>query len=125
MHRNRLTMRPKSGKKSVLARRQNQHAGRVRYPELGQRRLILLHARNRGEYRLVIGDGVICLGPKIEFSVCAVVLALTSAALWQDTVPISPQKRSIPQPEAAAHIEQPSGVVAAEHMTGAWGALRA
>ena len=92
-------MRPKSGKKSVLARRQNQHAGRVRYPELGQRRLILLHARNRGEYRLVIGDGVICLGPKIEFSACAVVLALTSAAFGQDTIPISRTNRSILQPE--------------------------
>src|SRR6266487_316788 len=58
----------------VLARRQNQHARRVRYPELGQRRLILLHARNSLEYRLVIGDGVICLGAKIGFSrTCAVV----------------------------------------------------
>src|SRR5437870_13305923 len=88
------------------------------------RRLILLHARNRGEYRLVIGDGVICLGPKIEFSACAVVLALTSAAFGQDTIPISRTNRSILQPEEEAQIEQPSGFVAADHMTGAGGGLR-
>jgi len=96
----------------------------VRYPELGQRRLILLHARNRGEYRLVIGDGVICLGPKIEFSACAVVLALTSAAFGQDTIPISRTNRSILQPEEEAQIEQPSGFVAADHMLGDRGGWR-
>ena len=37
-------------------------------PELRQRRLILFYGRNSCEYRLVIGDCVICLGAKIEFS---------------------------------------------------------
>src|SRR6476660_5381117 len=51
-----------------------------------RRRLILFYGRNSGEYRLVIGDCVICLGAKIEFSrACAfsLVLSLTGAALAQ------------------------------------------
>src|SRR5947199_1050884 len=74
-----------------------------------------------------LGDCVICLGPKIEFSrkcAIAIVLALTSAAFGQDTIPISRTNRSILQPEEEAQIEQPSGFVAADHMTGDWGGLR-
>jgi hypothetical protein len=62
---------------------------------------------------------VICLGPKIEFSrgcAIAVVLALTSAALGQDTIPISRTNRSLLQPEMEAQIQQPSGFTAADHM---------
>ena len=64
---------------------------------------------------------MICLGPKIEFSracVIAVALASTTAALGQDTVPISRTNRSILQPEEEAQIEEPSGFVAADHMVG-------
>jgi hypothetical protein len=67
-------------------------------PERRQQRLILVYGRNSREYRLVIGDCVICLGPKIEFSRgCAIafVLALTSAVLGQDAIPISRTNRSI------------------------------
>jgi len=81
--------------------------------------LILFYGRNSREYRLVIGDCVICLGPKIEFSRgCAIafVLALTNAAFGQDTIPISRTNRSILQPEMEAQIQQPSGFTAADHM---------
>src|SRR5213595_3218398 len=106
------------------------HATLARYPHKNgsagsRRRLILFYGRNSGEYRLVIGDCVICLGAKIEFSRgCVVVLALTSAAFGQDTIPISRTNRSILQPEEEAQIEQPSGFIVADHMTGDWGGLR-
>ena len=81
-------------------------------PELRHRRLILVYGRNSGEYRLVIGDCVICLGPKIEFTRgCAIafVPALNSAVLGQDAIPISRTNRSILQPEQDVQIQQPSG----------------
>src|SRR5438128_10767646 len=74
-----------------------------------------------------IGDCVICLGSKIAFRrtcAIAVLLALTSAALAQDTIPISRTNRSILQPEMEAQIEQPSGFVAADHMLGDRGGWR-
>src|SRR5947208_6282770 len=74
-----------------------------------------------------LGDCVICLGPKIEFSrkcANAIVLAFTSAAVAQDTIPISRTNRSILQPEMEAQIEQPSGFVVADHMMSDWGGLR-
>src|SRR5437762_9690787 len=83
--------------------------------------------RNSREYRLVTGDCVICLGPKIEFSRgCAIafVLALTSAALGQDAIPISRMNRSILQPEEEAQIQRPSGFIAADHMLVDWGGWR-
>jgi hypothetical protein len=89
---------------------------RRRDKELRQRRLILVYGRNSGEYRLVIGDCVICLGPKIEFNRgCAIafVLALTGAVLGQDTIPISRTNRSILQPEMEAQIPEPTGFIAA------------
>src|SRR5205814_9601173 len=70
---------------------------------------------------------VICLGPKIEFSrKCAIafVLVFTSAAVAQDTIPISRTNRSILQPEMEAQIEEPSGFVAADHMVGDRGGWR-
>jgi porin len=94
---------------------------------MSSRPLILLHAQKSGEYRLVIGDCVICLGPKIEFSracVIALALASTTAALGQDTVPISRTNRSILQPEQEAQIEEPTGFVAADHMVGDRGGWR-
>src|SRR5207253_7101312 len=100
---------------------------RVRYPELGQRQLILFYGRNGGQYRLVIGDCVICLGSKIAFSrgcALALVLSLTGAILAQDTIPISRTNRSIFQPEEEAQIEEPSGFVAADHMMPNWGGWR-
>src|SRR6476660_9881508 len=90
-------------------------------PERRHRRLILFYGRNSREYRLVIGDCVICLGPKIEFSrgcAIALVLALTSAAFGQDAIPISRTNRSILQPEEEAQIQGPSGFTAADHMLG-------
>ena len=69
---------------------------------------------------------MICLGA-IEFSrggAIAVVLAFTSAALAQDTIPISRTNRSILQPEEEAQIEQPSGFVAADYMLGDCGGWR-
>ena len=89
--------------------------------------MILFYGRNSREYRLVIGDCVIRLGPKIEFSRgCAIafVLALTSAALGQDVIPISRTNRSILQPEMEAQIQQPSGFTAADHMLGDCGGWR-
>src|SRR5213078_5058695 len=74
-----------------------------------------------------LGDCVICLGPKIEFSrKCAIafVLAFTGAAVAQDTIPISRTNRSILQPEMEAQIEEPSGFVAADHMVGDRGGWR-
>src|SRR5213075_3564750 len=56
--------------------------------------------------------------------VFAVVLALTSAALAQDTIPITRTNRSILQPEMEAQIEEPSGFVAADHMVGDRGGWR-
>jgi Carbohydrate-selective porin, OprB family len=88
--------------------------------------LILFYGRKSREYRLVIGDCVICLGPKIEFNrecAIAVALALTAAALGQDTIPISRTNRSILQPEEEAQIQRP-GFTAADYMTGDWGGLR-
>src|SRR5438067_3775425 len=70
---------------------------------------------------------MICLGSKIAFrrgGALALVLSLTGLALAQDTSPISRTNRSILQPEEEAQIEQPSGFVAADHMTGDWGGLR-
>ena len=83
--------------------------------------------RNSREYRLVIGDCVICLGPKIEFSRgCAIafVLALTSAVFGQDAIPISRTNRSILQPEEEAQIQRPTGFTAADHMLGDCGGWR-
>src|SRR6267378_1239110 len=95
-------------------------------PELRQRLLVLFYGRNNRENRLAIGHCVICLGPKIEFSrgcAIAVVLALTSAAFAQDTIPISRTNRSILQPEEEAQIQEP-GFAAADYMTGDWDGLR-
>ncbi len=96
-------------------------------PERRQRRLVLFYGRNNREYRFVIGDCVICLGPKIEFSRgCAIafVLALTSAVFGQDTIPISRTNRSILQPEMESQIQRPSGFTAADHMLGDCGGWR-
>jgi hypothetical protein len=69
---------------------------------------------------------VICLGPKIEFSrgcAIAIVLALTSAVLGQDAIPISRTNHSMLQPEMEAQIQRPSGFTAADHMLGDCGGL--
>src|SRR6478672_13716892 len=92
-----------------------------------RRRVFLFYGRNSGQLRFVIGDRVICFRSKIELSrtcALAVVVSLTGAALAQDTIPISRTDRSILQPEEEAQIEQPSGFIAADHMTGDWGGLR-
>jgi porin len=50
--------------------------------------------------------------------------AFLAAAFGQDTIPISRTNRSILQPEMEAQLKEPSGFVAADHMTGDWGGLR-
>ena len=70
---------------------------------------------------------MICLRLNINFSrgyALVFVLASIGVSFGQDTIPISRTNRSILQPEMEAQLQQPSGFVAADHMTGDWGGLR-
>ena len=57
---------------------------------------------------------------------CVIALVLTwlNGTFAQDTAPISRTNRSVLQPEMEAQVQQPSGFIPADYMTGDWGGLR-